>query len=312
MNNIENLTDKNLLVEVALNAKNIYDRLDALEKLSDPIFAQKIYTDIAKNDENKSNRMKAADKLADKNLAQEIYADIAIKGLPATEAVEKLTDQKLLEYVAKNANYIFIRLYAADRLADPITSQARYADIAKSEGDDFLARVTAVIKLTDQNVLADIALNDDDNAVSKTAAEKIIDQNQLAGIAKNAKQSAARIAAIQNLTIQDVLVDIAKHDKDWTVRKEAALSLVNHEMNENLLVELIRMWGNELKTSEDKNQRVNAAKVLDAFFKKFRRIEITEYDGAFIRDKESWEIGNINIWHTSDIRFHADKQLANP
>jgi len=101
-----------------------------------------------------------------------------------------------------------------------LTDQSILADIAKNDTDSDV-RKTAVNKLTDQSILADIAKNDTDSDVRKTAVYQLTDQSILADIAKNASDSDVRKTAVYQLTDQSILADIAKNASDSDVRKTA-------------------------------------------------------------------------------------------
>jgi len=100
--------------------------LRAAENLADQELAQKVYIDIAQDDKHLADRLRAAGKLANQNLAQGIYADIAVNDNDnkwdeeyRKNAIEKLTNPKLLAYVAKNATNSRMRKAAAQKLTDP-------------------------------------------------------------------------------------------------------------------------------------------------------------------------------------------------
>lgn len=99
-------------------------------------------------------------------------------------------------------------------------------------------RAEAVRKLKDQELLADIAKNDEDVNVRKVAIRKLNDKIQLLSIAKNEKHWSVRKTAILTITEsknlreaiekivdQELLVDIVKNDKGDTVRSESIKKL---------------------------------------------------------------------------------------
>ena len=77
------------------------------------------------------------------------------------------------------------------------------------------------------------------------AIKKLTDQNVLVDVAKNAKYSIVRVAAVKKITDQIVLADIAKYDNDREVCIAAAVKITD----EILLSNLIQFLGNELKTN---------------------------------------------------------------
>jgi len=71
----------------------------------------------------------------------------------------------------------------------------------------------------DENVLADIAKNDEDPSVRRAAIDNISDENVLTDIAKNAGDLSVRIGAIGKISDEDVLVDIVKSTEDPIIHK---------------------------------------------------------------------------------------------
>ena len=80
-------------------------------------------------------------------------------------------------------------------------------------------RKAPVERVTDQNVLADIAKNAVSPEDGIAAVARVTDQNLLTDIAKNAKDPDVRMAALAPVTDKDLLANIAKNTKDWVVRK---------------------------------------------------------------------------------------------
>jgi hypothetical protein len=143
----------------------------------------------------------------------------------ALKAVGKMTDQRKLAKVAKEAPYWGARKAAVEKLTD----QALLADIAKNDKDSGV-RIAAVKKLTDQDALVYIAKNDKDFLVRIAAVEKLTGQALLAYIAKNDEVSYVREAAVKKLTDQALLAYIAKNDEDWHVRKAAVEKLTDQAL----------------------------------------------------------------------------------
>ena len=101
-----------------------------------------------------------------------------------------------------------------------ITNQDVLAYIAKNN-DDSSVRIVATEKITDQSALIDIAKNDDDSSVRKVATEKITDQSALIDLAKNDDDLSVRIVATEKITDPAVLAYVAKNDEFYLVRKVA-------------------------------------------------------------------------------------------
>ena len=80
----------------------------------------------------------------------------------------------------------------------------------KWKHSEFSVRREAVEKLTDQNLLAEIAKSDKDSVVRIIAVEKLTDQNLLAEIAKNDKDFDVRRGAVEKLTDQNLLAEVTR------------------------------------------------------------------------------------------------------
>lgn len=195
----------------------------------------------------------------------------------AVKAVNKLKDEVKLIRAAKEARCHQAILVAIDKLTD----QNVLADFAINTGD-WSVCFAAVEKLTDQNALACVAKTAHDSAVREATIKKLTDQNVLTDIAKNDKDSAVRKAAIAKLTDSNVLLNMARNDFDINIRIAAAHRLVDFSLDEELILDLIGKLGNELRNSENSEKtRVCAADAVMAFFRRYERKEIREYEGKY-------------------------------
>ena len=107
-----------------------------------------------------------------------------------------------------------------------ISNQSILHEIAITD-EDYTIRKIAVSRLTDQIVLAMIAERTNDYYIGEIALSKIKDQFTLADIAKNGRNSHVRETAVSKLNDQVLLMEIAKNDSNWRVRAEAYRSLGN-------------------------------------------------------------------------------------
>jgi len=113
----------------------------------------------------------------------------------------------------------------------PLNNQEDLAIIAKHGAVDPSAVIEAVEKMSDQNLLGDVAKTITMEAAIKVILEKLTDQNVLADIAKNAFHYFTRMSAIRKLTDQDALLaDIVKNDKNDSVRMAATENLNNQDI----------------------------------------------------------------------------------
>jgi hypothetical protein len=170
---------------------------------------------------NEKRALRAVEKMTDQKKLERVAKEAESRSVRAT-AVRKLTDQTVLADIAKNDSNWDVREAAVEKLTD----QTVLADIAKNDSDGYI-RSAAVKKLTDQTVLAHIAKNDSWESVRSAAVKKLTDQTLLADIAKNDSDSYVRKAAVDKLTDQKALADVAKNTSDWEVRKAAVEKLTD-------------------------------------------------------------------------------------
>ncbi len=140
--------------------------------------------------------------------------------LLALGAVAILLYQGVLLYVALNGNKwdrTSTEMAATDRL---IGSPRLLAYVARRASGPAAAS-RAIARLSDQTLLADLALSLPEERHRVQAAQRLMDQTQLVRVARSRATSEVRIAAIGRLSSQDVLCDIALHDSAEDVRATA-------------------------------------------------------------------------------------------
>jgi hypothetical protein len=131
----------------------------------------------------------------------------------------ELMDQAQLTRVALDKdNYFDVREEATRRLTD----QALLAKIAV-EDEDSRVRTAAVEKVTDQAVLAKIATEDGNRDVRQVAVNKLTDQAVLAKIALDEKEGFVQAAAVKKLTDQAALAKVALGQHFFSYVREAAV-----------------------------------------------------------------------------------------
>lgn len=97
----------------------------------------------------------------------------------------------------------------------------------KWKHSDPKVRLKAIEEITNQQVLKEVAKNDENWEVRKTATIKITYKTILADIAKNDENSDVRKIATAKLTTKTILNDIAKNDVNSDVRKAAIKRLTD-------------------------------------------------------------------------------------
>ncbi|MDR1663321.1 MAG: hypothetical protein LBR83_00150 [Clostridiales bacterium] len=163
-NDILNITDQNILIDIAHNYKNIKLKVMAAEKLIDQTISQKIYADIAKYSKSffgDFGSMHMIERLTDQNLILDI-AQNCIYYEAREHAAGMLTDQDALKKVAETNTAYWVRKVAAKKLIDQEYAQNIYFEIARN-GHNSYTRINAGIEmLTDRVLLLKIANGGDE------------------------------------------------------------------------------------------------------------------------------------------------------
>jgi len=106
-----------------------------------------------------------------------------------------------------------------DTPLEDITDHAELMNIIRTA--KFSDRLAAVEKITDQAVLAEIAIsNDHMTEICKLAAKRVSGQPMLAVVARKAKDNSIRLAAAEKVTDQAVLAEIVKTDNNSNICKK--------------------------------------------------------------------------------------------
>jgi hypothetical protein len=117
-----------------------------------------------------------------------------------------------------------------------LTDQAVLAKVAIEDMDADVRRA-AVSKLTDQAVLAKVAIEDMDAHVRREAIRMLTDQAVLGKVAIEGKDADVRYPAIRMLTDQAVLAKVAIEGKDANVRCDAVKNLTDQAVLAKLAIE---------------------------------------------------------------------------
>jgi len=220
----------------------------AAARLSDTESAQSVYLDIAKHEQDGCGRLEAIQYLTDqfalagiaKSDTVSYVREAAVRGLAdqvvlteiakndatysvRSEAARMLVDQLVLAEIAANDGNWLVRIVAAGRLMDIEGAQAVYIDIAKHERDS-AGRKAALERLTDQSVLAEIAL-DKDASVAHAAMDNLTDPNILAMVAINNIGGVFGRDPILKIKDHSLLAQVARDGVNPEVRLWAAEAL---------------------------------------------------------------------------------------
>lgn len=210
------LRNQTLLASLAVKDPVERVREEATKKLADPQLLLRILT----TDPSFSVRLSAA---GNPNLTdQAAFADVATSdrsdsiGLVRRKALERLTDQPLIAAIAQSDTDEWLRKAAVERLSDQIL----LGQIAQSDSVVFEVRLKAVMKLSDQTLLARFAA-DANKGIRQGAVNALTDQAVLAKLARTDSDFGVRYDAAKKLTDQAELTAVATSDQDARVRKAA-------------------------------------------------------------------------------------------
>lgn len=95
---------------------------------------------------------------------------------------------------------------------------------------NYKSRIRAVNKLSDQNMLYEIALKDDNYEV-RGAAMKHLSQSLLAKATTESQESGVRLQAVSFLSDQIELINIAQNNNNWEVRKASFKKLNDNSLD---------------------------------------------------------------------------------
>ena len=236
---IKRLTDQALLTEVGRKSKSVDICYAVAEKIADRSFAQNLYAQLAKentNTQSEHTMLLAIDKLTNQDLLFDVAMNTSLKRQSA--ATEKLTDQSKLAEVAK------VDSQHGSTAVKMLTDHTMIIDVARN-AKTATTCWQAIEKLTDEEILADIAKWHRVGWVSKDIVnKKLNNENLLADVAKFAPHDEVRIAAVRKLmnsTLeQEVYTHIAKNDNSYENRISAAEKLTDKLFAQKIYAEIAK------------------------------------------------------------------------
>ena len=143
---------------------------------------------------------------------QALLVDVAM-GEHGYWAIDQITDQHLLWLVAIKRDSI-----SSEMAVRRITNEEILCNIALSHPHDY-TRLMAIWKITDQDVLTRIALSDPFKSAREDAVRKLIDPEVLVHIAYNDSDARVIRAAVENenMTDQTVLAYLAQYNMEFDI-----------------------------------------------------------------------------------------------
>jgi len=210
---IENLTDLNILDQIAVN--DVSEEI----RMTVAIRKQELFASIAKKGASETARIEAIEKL-DTNKFQKLLVEIAKND--SSKAVRKralgkldcVQDQEVLFEIAKMDNSYDVREEAVKK----ITNQKLLVELTKSGfGFAKVVREQAVMKISDQVALANVAKNDPFYDLRIKAIKKLdADKNQklFVEIFNSDSREEVRKAALEQITDEKLVDEITNHQKE--------------------------------------------------------------------------------------------------
>lgn len=192
--------------------------------------------EIALNNPDWQIRQMAVSYIDDENILKDIVCN-DLSTQVAVTAMEHINDTDFLLDVCFNNPFSHIRLATLNRLCDEslLSSQELspfLSKVALNDPDDFICQ-TAVKNpnLTDENVLVKIIKSNRDAAVKREAILKITDEKLLADVALNGPDRFIRNSAIQNPNLTDfnVLCEVMKNDNNEFNRYWACVKINDNQ-----------------------------------------------------------------------------------
>lgn len=108
---------------------------------------------------------------------------------------------------------------------------------ASINSTNYLLRIDALYKVTDQNLLFKIALQDENLEVKLAAFNKITDQNLINRLAIESDNSEMRQMAVDIIKDQNILFEVALNDINNEVKKAAFYKITDQNLIDRLAVE---------------------------------------------------------------------------
>ena len=208
---VKNTADQTKLAQIAVKAKDSYVRHAAVWKLTD----QTVLAKIAREDTDADVRRAAAEKLTDQTLLAKIAREDEVTNVRRV-AAEKLTDQALL------ANKM--GMWVKPELTRQVTDQAVLAQLAV-EARDSEVRLAAVRNLTDQVTLAELTVGAKWMDIRIAAIGKLTNQEFLHQLAEEEPQAAVRQAAVRQIADERFLIQRLDMEPSAAVRAAIVATL---------------------------------------------------------------------------------------
>lgn len=219
---LELITSEDLLADIAKKSLNSNIASLAAKRVTNHVLLE----DIIRNSHSDIAQVEAALRIPNKNLAASTLANIAKGGsvLGKYHAIKHLENQPLLEEIAQYDDLSIVRSWAIVKL----TNQEVLGEIAKKEKDKTISCLALTLMSEGQHRIDTIKALDE--SVLLMAINRGVSQSLLVEIAKNTNDSKVRTSAMFNINDQTILLDLVLDEKnELSVRREAMYKLKQPE-----------------------------------------------------------------------------------
>lgn len=139
--------------------------------------------------------------------------------------LKKVKDPNVLSHVAENALDYYVRKTVYMKLGKEDSLES-LKDIINNEKDKNI-RKTAISKISEQKVIAEICINDTDTEIREVALKKLKDQTALADVAINDKDITIKKLAVEKISDQKLLGFVAINSLDDEIYRIALNGISN-------------------------------------------------------------------------------------
>ena len=217
---IKDITSERTLTLIVEKDDNSLVRMEAFKAIKEDV--SWAYTAWVKL--NADERKRLIDTVTWQELLKNISMSEKTEPEVCMQALNQITDQKILRKIAKTDAELEIRFKAIDK----ITDEQILAELA-SLRIRLEVRLRAVGRITDNELLEELAKSDTDLEVRLKAAETISDDETLANLAKSDTDLEVRLKATEGIENQKLLMEIAGMNVTKIVKKKPSRSRTIYE-----------------------------------------------------------------------------------
>ena len=246
---LKNIENERILSDIAINDMNETICKNACEKIN----TESLLIDIASKSDKYHVRRTAIEKIHSAEVLKRIATGDKDPFIRST-ACENINDEKtLISIYHENREFSIVR----DKVVKhpSVTNKAFLAEVLKNDSDEN-TRISAISKITDEDLLKFAVENDLSYHVREIAVRRIDDEETLFQVASNDPSQSVICLAITKIENEDYLNELVKHENNFA-RKEVIKN--KNFNNERILSQLalndpefnVRKTATQLTTDEE-------------------------------------------------------------